>query len=146
MLLRKHGIALESPAPQVLEHVGALGAHEIDMAGKEVLRRRRTAAVRYEAQSRAGALLQADAAHMWIAAQSHGRGREALGILTESHDELVDVPEWQRTSADDQLWARADERDWLKILEHVVVHGVDRLARDVTRPVAETERVSVRSR
>ena len=79
------------PARTWVDRVGGLVEHEIDAAGHQILHRRRAAAIRHEAESRSGDLLEIHAGDLRAAGGADGRGLRLVGIGFEPGDQLAHV-------------------------------------------------------
>ena len=132
------------------EHVGerarSLVEHQVDVAGDLVLDRGAAAAIRHELETGVGRALEIDATHMRRAAGADGCGRRLVGVGLEPGDQRLEIVGGKILTRGDEHRAVGQQRYGGKILEHVVLHRVDRARADVAQPITDADRVAVRRR
>ena len=141
-LFRHDGKGPDRAAAQEGQRLRGLGAKEIDLPRHQILHHRRAAAVGDELEPGAGLLLKIEQADMRRTAGPHGCSGGLAGIFLEPGDQFPRVLR-QRVFADNHQRCGADPRHRLQFQQSIVNGGIHRASPDVTRPIADAQRVAV---
>ena len=118
--LRHHGEGLHLAAAHMRQRLRGLGAHQVDLAGDQVLHRRRAAAIGHELEAACRSSPGNRGRRYARRCRRRRSPAEALsGIGLEPGDQLLGVLGRQRGLADDHQRGRAELRDRLEIGQHV---------------------------
>jgi hypothetical protein len=113
------------------------------MAAKNISKRRPAALIVYDRKFRSSSLREEQSAGMGGAPDT--RGTKVRAVLLQPGDEFGERPDRQRFSGDNELRIACKQGYGRKILRKIIGQIVDRRIDDVSAPVAETERVPIRS-
>ena len=101
--LGHHCVGPDCAAAHLLDGVGALVEHQVDLAADEVVHRRRAAAVGNKAKLRARSLLEVDGGDLRSAGRPHGGRVGLVGIGLQPAHELPEIARREALSRDDDL-------------------------------------------
>ena len=118
-------------------------AHDVDLSADQISYRRRTAAIGHELEAGPSVVLKINPAQMRSAPGADRRGRRLVRVRLEPRDQLLQILCRQILSCDDPERGIGHPRHRFKVRQDVVCNRIDRAGSDVTRPVAEAQRVAI---
>ena len=126
------------------QRIRPLIEHEIDLAGDDILHRRRAATIGHERKPGGGRLLEVHAGDLGAARRPDGGGIALVRIGLEPGDQRFDIVGGEGLACNDQLRRVGEERDRREIVDDVIVELIGDGIDDVRAPLADADGLSVR--